>query len=244
MEFESTNSTLVSIYAPQHKIDEEYFKEVCDTINNDTLVIATKLQHVDIKKIRSINGIELNVNQNYHCDYCKDKCDLRTGYYCYDCHMDMCKLCHMETDENIVKSNGAKNYKMREKRLNQCRTHDLQKSIGRYICRCYDCNNVIPQFYPRYHVAGFDINFCLDCYQKFNMSKNPLFELVHDDCHIGSIKDWIIIANDMQNNKTILCNLNPDSKYYKQFAECKNSIIVGTNIVCYMDIKTDHKIKF
>ena len=210
------------LYMPKSAaIDVEYFTELTtgelNSLNNITIPTEA-LPRID-ERLTSINGLRLN-DTDYFCDYCGSyHLDLSSSYYCYDCNKDMCNLCFSETSAEIAEQNGAMNYHLRENDLRECRNHDLCRSIDRRQAFCDICENQIPLMYPEhYYLEGEDYDVCGACYVNGNnvRNKDDLIK-IDGDIKFGSLYDWIEIFSDSDGN-AVLCNLNPNSNYYKKSA--------------------------
>ncbi len=140
--------------------------------------------------------------------------DVLLGYYCYDCHKDMCVLCYEEVDEETALKNGAKKYLLRAAALDTCHKHCLKPASERYQRICDSCGDFICAMGTYHNKDNYDI--CKVCYDK---SPNSYTELtpVKNDLMFGSIRDWFVLVEDEDTN-AILCNLNVDSPFYKRFA--------------------------
>lgn len=217
------------LYMPKSvAIDVEYFTELTtgelNSLNNITIPTEA-LPRID-GRVVSINGLRL-YDEYYYCDYCRSfpldlrssPLDLSSSYYCYDCNKDMCNLCFSETSAEIAEQNGAMNYHLRENDLMECRNHDLRRSIDRRRSCCDICEKEIPLMYPEhYYLEGEDYDICGACYIIGNnvRNKDDLIK-IDGDIKFGSLYDWIEIFSDSDGN-AVLCNLNPNSNYYKKSA--------------------------
>lgn len=167
--------------------------------------------------IRMINGEVLDeFGMCRQCDYCRFN-EINGGYfkYCNECRMDMCNMCYEETSEEIALKNGAKNWKKRKDKLEECRGHDLVEKQMNRDAYCDDCKDTITSDSWWYDGKKHDV--CQDCYEnkKEDLLELKLFKNVPKDEQInfGSFCDWIPILKDEEENM-ILVNLNKSSKYY------------------------------
>ncbi len=195
-------------------------------------------------RLRSFNGLVFGESPNYfsdcyYCDYCHTSME-KDGYYCYHCYSDMCKLCFEETSEEVAIKNGAKNYKDREEKLNNCRNCNLleerpirMKCIEISSRNCDVCRKKDIEKENFYTVDENDNTYdiCLECYDTNNdnaqetVKEKKMTFLEKDDksrymfyyTDMGSLLFWIPILRDKNEEPTsILMNLNPDDKNYKK----------------------------
>jgi hypothetical protein len=201
-------------------------------VNADNLLYCCEQED----RIKVVNGVLIDRYVEYRCNYCLNECEpYQLGYYCYCCQKDMCHLCYGETTEEIAIANGAKNYHLRKDALDTCRSHGeyLKRTLDRYLYNCdgTDCNLIdynlkdhhnrnknknsnLLFMYPRYTNIESNFDLCNKCYGTNPHRDDMIY--VDGECGFGSLKDWIILAQDQYFN-AILCNLNPNSKYYKNF---------------------------
>ncbi len=169
------------------------------------------------------------------CDYCMDAPIPHDGYYCDDCHKDMCELCYRETDEGFIEADSRHimNYDL-DKQV--CRDrHALKSRIFRpIIFFCDVCKEDIfsPKRYSDFVFSlewendptNFDV--CLDCCKTADgqrMIEEKQLKLVDnlialsDVTGFGSMLDWIPILQDSGGNQ-ILVNLNQNSPLFNRYA--------------------------
>jgi hypothetical protein len=184
-------------------------------------------------RLKVFNGLLMGEDllKFYYCDYCGSSIN-ENWYYCFDCHSDMCKLCYEEDEKTIIKKR-AKNYKLREYELNNCRSHNKIKYRPVYkmteLKYCDICEYVFETSDDLYTLEkegenSFDI--CMNCYKNDETKdiviqkemklvkagedrKNYLFSYTD----FGSLLYWIPIISDTEQCH-VLMNLNPDDKNY------------------------------
>lgn len=190
-----------------------------------------------------INAINVHYDDEvYNCDYCG--ADRGVCYYwCNECKLSMCLLCHSETSEAIALQNGAKNYHTRKDKLDKCHNHgcgvlekiyDIDFGIICDLCRgkikgsyFYTTFNTIHN--PNNLFTTKDV--CSRCYDT-NQKNAQLYVTNHGLCKIGispfsrshmyfgSLLDWIPLYEDRENSSIVLMNLNPKSINFQKIALC------------------------
>lgn len=179
-----------------------------------------------------MNGISLGEMDNscYYCDYCQTSID-NDWLYCYHCYSDMCQMCHEETNEKIALRNGAKNYKDRENKLNQCREHCLIQSRNIYHIPgdsehyCDVCKDDIDtKFYSAKVEKYNSYDVCLSCSEKEEIDTKSMKFINKEDINcinfgytdFQSMLYWFPIISDTQDCNHVLINLNKLDKNYKK----------------------------
>lgn len=176
-------------------------------------------------RIMMINGVPMDGDCScLYCDYCNTSIEKDKYYYCYDCHLDMCSLCHSETSEEIATKNGAKNYHNRKDKLEKCHNNHqlIKRDKSRMYATCDICNEGII-LGQSYFNTEMDYDMCLECSKtdegQDKMKENNL-QLSVPPCEMnqfGSMLDWVPIVIDDEYNM-ILINLNPESSYHQKYA--------------------------
>lgn len=218
-------------------IDKEYFdnlQQIIKTTYNDSKIeLANEILAYKFANIHThvfINGYFVNTIINKVCDWCNKSIQTKDLHNYYSCicksesptepqqtdetilatrtddtiRQDMCKDCFAKYNEFI--DNGVIN------NLGDLGIIKVLPYDDEYIVNCNDCDKKIHVF-EQYYKKNF-LNYCKDCCEDASS-----FELINDDNKFGSVYDWIIIGKSIMdgsiNYKYILCNLNPESKYYK-----------------------------
>jgi len=182
-------------------LDEKYKKillnEIAEFNGLYKLDLIQGIHDATDLKITNINGMKLDnmVYYEYKCKYCDSVCHTFTtreiSYYCYDCNVYVCAQCK-----------------------NNCDLHEIRNNYIKGSVYCNECNEILAVLEPRFSSMTDDYDMCLECTICYDTTG---LISIYDDINLGSILDWIKIAND-ENNNFILCNLNPSSNYYKQLA--------------------------
>lgn len=240
--FCSSDSGIVFLHKPAKLdappiIDKTYIDEKLLLICNEDYVTDYFNDIINNHmRLVNFNGIFLDRPLCYECDYCHTSIK-DNWYYCFHCYKDMCKMCYEEVNEEIAIKNGAKNYKDREKNLNECR--HFNQIVPRPIYGipfigdnyCHVCNKLIESLSARYSVYDIhkedSLDICMDCYQNRENAKNMVelknMKYISADnresflfnyTDFNSLCYWIPIITDKINQFNILMNLNPDDKNY------------------------------
>ena len=186
-------------------------------------------------RIREINEISFEEEEEEYCQYCNAKLDYDLSYHCMHCRRKMCKLCHGETSEEIALANGARNYHKRKNKLDEC--HKANQIVERDRVRsdtiksedhCNLCQIQVYQFIEsngnlcEWYTAPKEIfKICPSCSQTdrgIKLIEEHKFvhcTLLYDLNEYGSFLDWIPIIEDDDGN-LVLVNCNPDSTNFNR----------------------------
>lgn len=196
-------------------------------------------------RVACLNGIVIHDDgmSAIYCDYCRTRCAgtdycrprFEHYYICATCGMDMCALCYEEKSEAIALANGAKNWRMREEKLNACRAHGLKHVTEMGFSICDICGEPIAEGRWRRCVVSEDpletVDLCSACEPTAASARAMDFEhhargglFRCDASGFGSMLDWIPVAADAGHGDAshgagiVLLNLNPDSPSFRHVA--------------------------
>lgn len=224
-------------------------------INNKYVTVNTNesiLRYFNILRndmnIRYMNGLSMG-NDNY-CNYCHDNIETDWQYCCH-CYRNMCSLCQSETSEEIALKHDAKNYKVRERALNECRScNRFQKRYWTKSCyydlQCDVCQSYMNENKPYYSckdekLVTYDI--CMPCYDTNPQAKEDVAKksmslkevnctAVFKNTHFNSMLYWFPVVDDNE-GCSVLVNLNPHDENYKKVCllSCDNHGRLGYYII-------------
>lgn len=235
-------------YSPKPNIlDKEYFDYLQNIIRKEYIINnEIKLELLPYDELLSykiinknkqmiINGIFVNEFVNKICDWCNKSIQIKDLHNYYSCickseshntiRQDMCKYCFEKFNEFI--DNGIIN------NLNNIGITEILPYDDEYVFKCDGCNSRIHRF-EDYYIGNLYLNsktettrYCKDCCYNFMLPLN-----YNSHYNFGSFYDWIIIGKSI--DCYLLCNLNPECKYYKNFAilEQKNNYIQIKSLDC------------
>lgn len=207
----------VFIYDPKPtNVDHDFLRNCRELARN--IINELEIEDIDIGGdsvayehcLYCINGATCGLFENT-CMCCHDSTCIDAVYYCYDCCIFMGPNCYDRVqryrDEGQVYNNT----------VHRCISHNVVFAPAKRSSLCDVCGSDMWLNTLQYYEDGnYEYAVCYKCYKNNRPQYKKLIE-VHEDHLFGSIRDWASIVTDDYNNQ-ILCNINKDSPYYKQFA--------------------------
>lgn len=232
------NALTILISPRPTTLDKQYFdylhQMIKSTFDESKIQLSTDMTHSKDENIYTkvfINGHFVNMYLSKICDWCNKCIQIKDLYNYNTC---ICKseesthkilynvnepIIFATRTEDTVRQDMCSNCSAQFNQMINSGIINSLADIGvikvlpyddEYMANCNNCNKIFHILEQYYYDKNNIVLYCKNCYEEI-ISDDII--LINDDYDFGSIYDWIVIGKSV-NNK-LLCNLNPNSKYYK-----------------------------